>query len=46
MKPLNSRERAKAFYKVAGLFVICFVLAILLGFATMNANKVTDYGLK
>jgi hypothetical protein len=43
MKPLNSQERTKAFYKVASLFILCFVLAMLLGFATMNVNKVTDY---
>jgi chromosome segregation ATPase len=43
MKPLNSNERAKALYKVAGLFVICFILAIALGFSTMNVNKVMDY---
>jgi hypothetical protein len=43
MKPLNSNERAKAFYKVAGLFVICFILAMALGFSTMNVNKVMDY---
>jgi chromosome segregation ATPase len=45
MKPLNSKERIKAFYKVTGLFLLCFVLAMLLGFSTMNANKVTDYAL-
>lgn len=43
MKPLNSNERAKAFYKVTGLFVICFILAMVLGFSTMNVNKVMDY---
>jgi hypothetical protein len=43
MKPLNSKERAKAFYKVTGLFVLCFALAMLLGFSTMNVNKMTDY---
>jgi chromosome segregation ATPase len=43
MKPLNSNERAKAFYKVAGSFVICFILAMALGFSTMNVNKVMDY---
>ena len=43
MKPLNSKERNEAFYKVIGLFVICFVLAILLGFSTMNVNKMMDY---
>jgi hypothetical protein len=43
MKPLNSKERAEAFYKVIGLFVVCFVLAILLGFATMKEKNVGDY---
>jgi hypothetical protein len=43
MKPLNSKERAKAFYKVTGLFVFCFVLAMLLGFSTMKEKNVTDY---
>lgn len=46
MKPLNSRERAKAFYKVVGLFVLCLVLALILGFSTMNTNKAIDYTLK
>lgn len=44
MKPLNYKERNKAFYKVIGLFVLCFVLAMVLGFSTMNATKVTNYG--
>lgn len=43
MKPLNSKERAEAFYKVIGLFVFCFILAILLGFATMKEKNVADY---
>ncbi|GEM_PF-385715 len=43
MKPLNSNERAIAFYKVIVSFVICFVLAMVLGFSTMNVNKVMDY---
>jgi chromosome segregation ATPase len=43
MKPLNNKERTKAFYKVFGLFLICFVLAMILGFSTMNLNKVMDY---
>jgi hypothetical protein len=43
MKPLNSRERARAFYKVIGWFVFCFALAILLGYCTMNVNNYTDY---
>ena len=43
MKPLNSKERSDALYKVIGLFVLCFVLAILLGFATMKEKNVGDY---
>jgi len=43
MKPNNSKERSKALLKVTGLFLLCFILAMLLGFSTMNANKVTDY---
>lgn len=43
MKPLNSKERSSAYLKVTGWFILCFVLAILLGFTTMNVNKVTDY---
>jgi hypothetical protein len=43
MKPLNSKERAKAFYKVIGWFIFCFALAMLLGFSTMNVNNYTDY---
>ncbi len=43
MKPINSKERAKAFYKVTGLFILSFVLAMLLGFSTMNVNQMMDY---
>jgi hypothetical protein len=43
MKPINSKERSKTLLKVTGLFLLCFILAMLLGFSTMNANKVTDY---
>jgi len=46
MKPLNSKERIRAFYKVIGLFIICFALAVLLGFSTMNVNKMTDSTLR
>jgi len=46
MKPLNSNERARAFFKVVGLFVLCFALAMLLGFSTMNVNKMTDSTLR
>jgi hypothetical protein len=43
MKPLNSKERTHAFYKVIGWFVFCFALAIILGYCTMNVNNYTDY---
>jgi hypothetical protein len=43
MKPLNSKERARAFYKVIGWFAFCFALAVLLGYCTMNVNNYTDY---
>ena len=46
MKPLNSKERTRAYYKVIGLFMVCFVLAMFLGFSTMNANKVADYACR
>jgi|WetSurMetagenome_2_1015567.scaffolds.fasta_scaffold255728_2 hypothetical protein len=42
MKPINKKERAKAFNKVIGIFVICFILALLVGFTTMNVNKLAD----
>ncbi len=42
MKPINKKERAKAFNKVVGLFVVSFALAVLVGFTTMNVNKLTD----
>lgn len=43
MKPINSSERARVYYKVIGLFIACLVLAMSLGFSTMNVNKLTDY---
>jgi len=43
MKPVNIKERSKAFYKVTGLFVICLLLASLLGFVTMREKNVGDY---
>jgi len=46
MKPLNSKERSKAYYKVAGWFVLCFVLAMFLGFSTLNINSVTDFACR
>lgn len=42
MEPINSNERARVYYKVVGLFVACFILAMSLGFSTMNVNKLTD----
>lgn len=42
MKPINQKERSKAYLKVVGLFVLCFALAMVLGFTTLNVNKLTD----
>jgi len=42
MKPLNKKERNKAFLKVVGLFLISFIIAIVLGFTTMNTGKLSD----
>ena len=42
MKPLNKKERNKAFFKVTGLFLIAFVIALLLGFTTMNMGNVSE----
>lgn len=42
MKPQNSKERNKAFIKVVGLFVISFVIAVFLGFTTMNIPRLSD----
>jgi hypothetical protein len=42
MKPLNSKERNKAFLKVVGLFLISFIIAILVGFTTMNTGRLSD----
>jgi len=41
MKPQNNRERKKAFLKVTGLFLICFIIAMVLGFTTMNTGKLS-----
>ncbi|MBN1822581.1 MAG: hypothetical protein JW833_17795 [Prolixibacteraceae bacterium] len=43
MKPLNKKERNKAWFRVVGLFLICFVISLILGFTTMNVKKITDY---
>ena len=42
MKPLNKKERNKAFYKVVGLFLVSFILALILGFTTMNVGKLSE----
>jgi hypothetical protein len=42
MKALNIKERNKAFIKVVGLFIISFVIAILVGFTTMNTGRLAD----
>ena len=42
MKPLNNKERNRAFLKVVGLFLISFVIAILVGFTTMNTGRLAD----
>ena len=42
MKPLNNKERNKAFFKITGLFLIAFVIALLLGFTTMNMGSVSE----
>jgi uncharacterized membrane-anchored protein YhcB (DUF1043 family) len=42
MKPLNKKERNKAFYKVVGLFLVSFIIAVLLGFTTMNVGKLSE----
>ncbi len=42
MKPLNKKERNKAFYKVVGLFLLSFVIALVLGFTTMNVGKLSE----
>ena len=43
MKPLNKKERSRAFLKVIGLFLISFVIAIIVGFSTMNVSKLSDH---
>lgn len=42
MKPLNQKERTSAFLKVVGLFLLCFVIAMFLGFMTMNIKSLED----
>ena len=42
MKPLNRKERNKALLKVTGLFLLTFIIAIIVGFTTMNTGKLSD----
>ena len=42
MKALNNKERNKAFYKVVGFFLVSFIIAMFLGFTTMNMGKLSD----
>lgn len=43
MKPLNKKQRSKALTKVVGLFVVSFIIAIIVGFSTMNISKISSY---
>ncbi len=43
MKPLNKKERDKAFLKVVGLFLLSFIIAIIVGFSTMNVSKLSEH---
>ena len=43
MKPLNKKERNRAFLKVVGLFLISFIIAIIVGFSTMNVAKLSEH---
>ena len=42
MKPLNKKERNKAFFKVVGLFLISFVIAVFLAFTTMQTPRLSE----
>ncbi len=42
MKPINKKERSKAFYRIVGLFIISFAIAMVLGFTTMNISRLSD----
>lgn len=46
MKPLNHKERQKAMFKVIGLFILSFAIAVILGFSTMNVSKISDHNAK
>ncbi len=41
MKPLNKKDRNKAFFKVIGFFLASFIIALVLGFTTMNIGKLS-----
>lgn len=43
MKPLNKKERNKAWFRVVGLFLICFIISLIVGFTTMNVKRVSDF---
>ena len=42
MKALNNKERNRAFYKVVGFFLVSFIIAMILGFTTMNMGSLSD----
>jgi hypothetical protein len=42
MKPLNKKERNKAFFRVIVFFSLAFVIAILLAFTTMSASQLSN----
>ena len=42
MKPTNKKERAKAYNKVIGFFILSLALAILVGFSTINADSIAN----
>ena len=42
MKPLNKKERNRAFFKVAGLFLISFAIAVFLAFTTMQTQQLSE----
>ncbi len=43
MKPINSRDRNRAFLKVVGLFLVSFIITIIVGFSTMNVSKLSEH---
>ncbi len=42
MKAVNNKERAKAYNKVIGLFLLSLALALLVGFSTMNSDAIAN----